>query len=178
MRRIAGALPLDLVASNAFAFMLWLRLCHGIGIAAPDALAPWARAEPDLARARIMEFAGLSRVTHAAIVRRGVVRTERTVRAPRWSDPDLAWRGLLGAELRPDDRVLLLPRVDLARAVLMAGATLVRHAPGCRLVLPAVLQEEGVTVMIGAAPDEPLDHDRHDLSALRQVTGVPASPWS
>lgn len=162
---------------NGFAFRFWLDACHAITLAHAAGLDDWARQDPARAQALVLEFARLGTPGQAAIVRRGSTRGMRIVVPPAWDDASLAWCTLIGADVRPDDRVLAPARAPLARGVLALGATLVRCCAGPDEPLHRAVQEEGITLLI--VPDgRPLAEDpRWDTSSLRATVRPMPAPW-
>ena len=120
-----------IATTNRAAFRHWLRAVHGIALDPEEpSLRNWAEVDPPVAAALILHFAG-----------------------PEFSSPRLAAGLLLEADLRPDDRILVLgPEPDwlplalqttqgLAKSALDATVLVAGHLPEtlppklCRLIL-------------------------------------------
>ncbi len=196
------------LTSNAWAFLHWLRIVHGIDLPDWAALRALSANDPDAFGGAILTFCRLpakprrlvAAVGTRVIFRRGPARLELTddalaghgatlppdIAAPfaRIWPPELLLRpladALLHADLRPDDRVLIVGSHWPWLAAVIQGTTLILTPP---TNLWSTAAEERVTVVIAPAAlvaqtafRRP--RERPNLSVLRAilVTGGPMSP--
>lgn len=194
------------LTTNAWAFLHWLRTMHAIDVPDWPALQRFSADDPEAFGDAVRAFARLpaepGRLAAAGarvIVRRGAARVELIGDAVAGDEaglpPDIAaplarlWPpalllrpvadALLHADLRPDDRVLVVGGHWPWLTAMIQGTTVVMARPADLL---SVAAEERATVIIGPAASVAQAAFRHagerpNLSALREilVTGGPMS---
>ena len=121
-----------LAATNAWAFLHWLRTTQGAELADWQALLEWASEQPSAARRAIRGFLG----------KEGVAEVEL---------PQLA-ELLLFLDVRPDDRLLVADAQEFPWGALEhTGATMTRYAGAPAAVLEAAA-DSGATILAVPAP--------------------------